>query len=49
MTTSSARLQGGVYPNGDDTTYWWEYGTTTVYGQEASASNNDIGSGTAPV
>ena len=49
VTTESAQLQGGVYPNGEDTTYWWQYGTTTAYGQEAQASDNDIGSGTDPV
>lgn len=49
VTSNSAQLQGGIYPNGQDTTYWWEYGTTTSYGQEASATNNDIGFGTAPV
>jgi len=47
VTTNSAQLQGAVYPNGYDTTYWWEYGTTTGYGQQTTA--NDIGSGTAPV
>jgi len=47
VTANSAQLQGGVYPNGFDTTYWWEYGTTTDYGQQTTA--NDIGSGTAPV
>jgi hypothetical protein len=36
-----------VYPNGTDTTYWWEYGATTSYGQQTKAI--DIGSGTAPV
>ncbi|HET6870300.1 MAG TPA: hypothetical protein VFH80_30590 [Solirubrobacteraceae bacterium] len=44
---STAQLQGGVYPNGSDTTYWWEYGTTTAYGQQTAAV--DIGSGTAAV
>ncbi|MBV9604040.1 MAG: hypothetical protein JO027_02970, partial [Solirubrobacterales bacterium] len=47
LTTDTAALQGGVYPNAADTTYWWEYGTTTAYGQLTPAS--DIGSGTAPV
>ena len=47
VTATAAQLQGGVYPNGADTTYWWEYGTTTAYGQQTTA--NDIGSGTAPV
>ncbi|MGN6872745.1 MAG: hypothetical protein ACTHMY_30515 [Solirubrobacteraceae bacterium] len=44
---STAQLQGGVYPNGSDTTYWWEYGTTTDYGQQTAAV--DIGSGNAAV
>jgi hypothetical protein len=47
VTAYSAQLQGGVYPNGADTTYSWQYGTTTAYGQQTPA--NDIGSGTAPV
>ena len=47
VTSSSAQLEGGVYPNGNDTTYWWEYGTTTAYGQQTPAT--DIGPGTSPV
>ncbi len=47
VTSTSAQLQGGVYPNGNDTTYWWEYGTTSAYGQQTPATN--IGGGTAPV
>ena len=47
VTSTSAQLQGGVYPNGNDTTYWWEYGTTTGYGQQTPAT--DIGAGTSPV
>ncbi|HUA05147.1 MAG TPA: hypothetical protein VMB27_14680 [Solirubrobacteraceae bacterium] len=47
VTPASAQLEGGVYPNGNDTKYWWEYGTTTNYGQ--STTPNDIGSGTSPV
>ena len=43
----AAQLAGGVYPNGADTKYWWEYGTTTSYGQQTAAT--DIGSGVAPV
>jgi hypothetical protein len=46
VSMSSAQLQGGVYPNGDPTTYWWEYGTTTSYGQ--ATAPQDIGSGTTP-
>jgi hypothetical protein len=47
ISAQSAELQGGVYPNGEDTTYYWEYGTTTDYGETTPAT--DIGSGTAPV
>lgn len=46
-TATGAQLSGGVYPNGIDTTYWWEYGPTTDYGQQTRAT--PIGSGTAPV
>ncbi|HSC04368.1 MAG TPA: hypothetical protein VLC49_13645, partial [Solirubrobacteraceae bacterium] len=42
VADSTAQLQGGVYPNGSDTTCWWEYGTTTDYGQQTAAV--DIGS-----
>ncbi len=45
--TTTANLAGGVYPNGLDTSYVWQYGTTTAYGQQTSST--DIGSGTAPV
>jgi hypothetical protein len=44
---TTAALTGGVYPNGLDTTYYWQYGTTTAYGQQTATT--DIGSGTAPV
>jgi hypothetical protein len=47
VTANSVTLQGGVYPNGNDTTYFWQYGTTTAYGQ--TTPNTDIGNGTAPV
>jgi hypothetical protein len=47
VSTTAAQLRGGVYPNGVDTTYWWEYGTTTTYGHQTLAT--DIGSGTAPI
>src|SRR5205085_1656443 len=46
-TATTAQLQGGVYPNRSDTTHWWEYGTTTDYGQQTGAV--DIGSGNAAV
>ena len=50
MTSASAvtaTLAGGVYPNGLDTSYYWEYGTSTSYGTQTAASG--IGSGRAPV
>jgi hypothetical protein len=50
VSANGAQLQGGVYPNdsqGDQTTYWWEYGTTTSYGQETPHTNT--ASGSAPV
>ncbi len=47
INPTGAELQGGVYPNGDDTSYWWEYGTTTAYGQETS--HVLIGSGTQAI
>jgi hypothetical protein len=46
VTSTTAQLQGGVYPNGDATTYWWEYGPTTVYGQATAPV--PAGSGFAP-
>ena len=44
---TAATLSGGVYPNGLDTTDYWQYGTTTAYGQQTPAV--DAGAGTAPV
>jgi subtilase family serine protease len=46
VTVASATLQGGVYPNGRNTTYFWQYGTTTSYGQTTPSG---VASGTAPV
>jgi hypothetical protein len=45
--SSGATLDGGVYPNGLDTSYWWQYGTSTSYGQQSAAA--DAGAGQAPV
>ena len=45
--STTASLIGGVYPNGLDTTYSWQYGTSTAYGQQTAP--RDVGSGTAPV
>ena len=47
MTASSITFTGGVYPNGLDTTYYWQYGPNTSYGQQSTPV--DIGSEAAPV
>jgi subtilase family serine protease len=43
-TSPTATLSGGVFPNGLDTQYWWEYGTDTTYSNPAT-STVDVGSG----
>jgi hypothetical protein len=45
VTSTGATLTGGVYPNGVVTAYWWQYGTTTAYGQQTPAVS--VGSGHA--
>jgi hypothetical protein len=42
----TASLAGGVYPNGLDTTYYWQYGTTTAYGSQTASV--DAGAGSLP-
>jgi hypothetical protein len=42
-------LKGTVNPNGSETTYQFEYGTTTGYGSKAPASPKSIGSGNSLV
>jgi hypothetical protein len=46
---TKATLNGTVNPNGSETTYQFEYGTTSGYGSKAPASPNSIGSGSSPV
>jgi subtilase family serine protease len=46
-TPTSVTLSGGVYPNGQDTHYWWEYGPTSELGQTTTPI--DIGGGTQMV
>lgn len=43
-SSTSVTLSGGVYPNQQDTQYWWAYGPTSALGQ--STPPIDIGSGT---
>lgn len=47
VTLNSATLNGTVNPNGESTTYFFEYGTDTSYGSTTSASS--AGSGTSAV
>jgi hypothetical protein len=49
IKTTKATLNGTVNPNGSETTYQFEYGTTTAYGSKTPASPKSIGSGTSPV
>jgi hypothetical protein len=44
---TTASLSGGVYPNGVDTSYYWQYGPTISYGMQTAAV--DIGAGQAPI
>jgi len=37
VTATSAALQAGVYPNGEATSYYWQYGTTAAYGSQTAA------------
>ena len=43
----SVNLVGGAYPNGLDTTYYWQYGSSTDYGPQTTPV--DLGAGRAPV
>src|SRR5581483_4504875 len=45
--TGDARLHGTVTPNGQATTWWFEYGPNTGYGVKTATHN--AGSGTRPV
>ena len=47
VTSNSATLNGTVNPNGDSTTYYFEYGTTTSYGTPTTSTS--AGSGTSAV
>lgn len=44
VTSSSAHLAGAVNPNGDSTTYAFQFGTTTAYGSQTNSQ--PAGSGT---
>jgi hypothetical protein len=47
VTATTARLNGTVNPNGQPTTWQFEYGPTTSYG--SATAGQSVGSGTGPV
>lgn len=47
VTAVGASLQAQVNPSGFDTTYHFEYGTTTSYGTSAPVPDTDLGTGTS--
>jgi phosphodiesterase/alkaline phosphatase D-like protein len=47
VSATAATLTGTVHPNGQETTYHFEYGTSTAYG--SSTSSNSAGNGTSGV
>jgi hypothetical protein len=49
VMTSSATLNGTVNPNGLSTTYYFEWGTTTSYGNTIPSTPASAGSGTSGV
>jgi hypothetical protein len=49
VTPTEATLKGTVNPDGVDTHYQFEYGTTTSYGHSVPVPSEDVGAGTANV
>ncbi|HTU84498.1 MAG TPA: hypothetical protein VMF57_02925 [Solirubrobacteraceae bacterium] len=47
VAQSSATLTGTVNPNGQATTYYFQYGTSTTYGTQTTPAS--VGSGSTPV
>lgn len=48
VAAESADLDAQIDPNGQDTSYHFEYGTTASYGQSAPVPDEDIGAAEAP-
>jgi len=48
VSATSATLAGTVDPNGFTTTYHFDWGTTTAYGERSPAPDASAGSGSAP-
>ncbi|HLF15358.1 MAG TPA: T9SS type A sorting domain-containing protein [Bacteroidota bacterium] len=49
VSQTGATLSGSLNPNGIETTYWFEYGTTTAYGNSTSAQSAGNGTGVVTV
>jgi len=49
VTASTADLIAKINPNGDDTTYYFEYGTSPEYDHKVPISAESIGNGQTPV
>jgi hypothetical protein len=49
LTASAVDLTASINPNGTDTTYRFEYGTSTAYGTSIPVPNADIGTGASDV
>ena len=49
VAASSATLEARVNPEGSDTTYRFEYGTSTMYGESIPSPDGDAGPGTSTV
>lgn len=49
ISSTGATLAGTVNPNGGGTTYRFQYGTSTAYGQNVPVPNGNVGSGTTAV
>jgi hypothetical protein len=49
VTSTSARLQARINPQGKETTYQFEYGTSEAYGTSLPVSAAPVGSGSAAV
>jgi len=45
VTTTSANLTASINPNGPETTYWFEYGTTAALGSSTKAGASDDAEG----
>jgi len=49
VTTTAATLNGGVNPNGNATTVWFEWGTSPTLASYTATANQPIGSGVTSV